>query len=928
MNRPLGFLLAAACWLAGLAVGRAGETPRVINFDPAHPGGGISQNWMIAQSAGGRMYFAQTEGLTAFDGQNWQRYHLPRRQIVRAVAADDQHRVYVGGYAEFGYWEEKPGRPLRYTSLSAQLDSAHLLSEEIWSILVVKGKGVIFQSFSTLFYYDFQRIRRLAPPGNIMFLQEVDGRIIVPVIGRGLYVWNPEAGFSPLSGTTQLPDQRVKGLLSLPDGGILIATEQQGLWAYRNGRVAPWPNEAQALFEAYQINRAVRLKNGWLAFGSILSGLIVLDQQGRLRFHLQQRNGMQNNTVLSLLEDRHGDLWVGLDQGIDLVVFSDPLRYYTDKNGQLGSVYAAAFHEGHLYLGANQGLYRRDADEQYRLLPGTQGQVWELQARPGSLFIGHNNGAFALEGARLRTVSTVTGGWQMLAAPHNPNLAIQCTYTGLAVFRRSAASGQWVFSHRLEGLLAPLRQMAFDAQGQLWVVHAARGLYRLRLAPDFSSIAEQREWSEKSGLPDTYAMSITALGDSLLFRSGGHYHVFEPKAGKFRRIERFRGQPLPDDCNILAGQGDDWFISSPNEAHWFKGARRHARLPVKLVPNYPKIEYLANGQYLFCLRNGYAILPADASPTDPGYRPPPEVAWLIAATPGKDSTIGRPSAHTPLVFSAQVSSLRFFFAQPIYSEPVRFRYRLRGFDNEWSDWTALNQKEFTNLPQGEYALELQSDYGPEQAVLRFTVLPHWSETRLARLSYLLLFSLAMYLLYRAHQRRLQLQARRMLIERERSIQQERIRTQNAQLEADILRKSQELANSTFNLVKKNEILIQIKDELGEVKTELGPRMPERHYQRMQRLIDSHMTTEQDWQIFETNFNEVHDVFFKKLKRDFPNLSPGDLRLAAYLKMNLSSKEIAPLLKISIRGVENKRYRLRQKLGLDPEANLTEFLMGY
>jgi len=186
----------------------------------------------------------------------------------------------------------------------------------------------------------------------------------------------------------------------------------------------------------------------------------------------------------------------------------------------------------------------------------------------------------------------------------------------------------------------------------------------------------------------------------------------------------------------------------------------------------------------------------------------------------------------------------------------------------------------------------------------------------------------MYLLYRAHQRRLQLQARRMLIERERSIQQERIRTQNAQLEADILRKSQELANSTFNLVKKNEILIQIKDELGEVKTELGPRMPERHYQRMQRLIDSHMTTEQDWQIFETNFNEVHDVFFKKLKRDFPNLSPGDLRLAAYLKMNLSSKEIAPLLKISIRGVENKRYRLRQKLGLDPEANLTEFLMGY
>lgn len=73
-----------------------------------------------------------------------------------------------------------------------------------------------------------------------------------------------------------------------------------------------------------------------------------------------------------------------------------------------------------------------------------------------------------------------------------------------------------------------------------------------------------------------------------------------------------------------------------------------------------------------------------------------------------------------------------------------------------------------------------------------------------------------------------------------------------------------------------------------------------------------LTSEQDWEIFETNFNQVHEHFFKKLKEEFPDLTPGDLKLAAYLKMNLTSKEIAPLLNISIRGVENKRYRLRMK----------------
>jgi DNA-binding CsgD family transcriptional regulator len=129
-------------------------------------------------------------------------------------------------------------------------------------------------------------------------------------------------------------------------------------------------------------------------------------------------------------------------------------------------------------------------------------------------------------------------------------------------------------------------------------------------------------------------------------------------------------------------------------------------------------------------------------------------------------------------------------------------------------------------------------------------------------------------------------------------------------------------------IRKNETLLQIKEELARVKADMGERLPDRYHSRLLRLIDSHLGSEQDWLIFETNFNQVHEVFLHKLKASYPDLTPGDLRLAAYLKMNLSSKEIAPLLNISLRGVENKRYRLRQKLHLDNDANLTEFLMQY
>lgn len=905
----------------------AGETPRVIHIDPEES----SQNWMITQSADGAMFFAQTEGLKHFDGQHWALHSLPNKQIVRAAEADNKDRIYVGGYAEFGYWQANGGQPLRYTSLSNQLPPDSPL-EEIWHILVLQDRqGIIFQSFSTIYFYDFRQVHVIDPPDNIMFLQQVGKRIIAPVIGKGLYEWNIQRGFSLLEGTERLPAPRVKGLLPARDGGIIIATEQQGLWSYRDGQLQPWQNAADAMFKNCQINRVTRLRNGQYAFGTILCGLVVLDAEGNMQFQLEQRNGLQNNTVLALYEDRQGDLWVGLDQGVDLVAFSNPLRYYTDKYGQLGTLYTAALHQRtDLYVGTNQGLFRSRRAEgitpTFQLIDGTQGQVWELSSHASGLFIGHNEGAFVLENNQLRQVSSVTGGWQMLPIPHHPGWAIQSTYTGLVVLRQDL-QGRWQFSHRLEGLLAPLRQMAFDTKGGLWVVHASRGLWRLELSEDLGRIRKQETWAQESGLPDTYAMSLTRLKDKLLFRSTAGYYAYNPDSGKFAAVDSYHSQPLPTTCFVLAGQGDDWFIVMPNEVRWMRDTTKIADLAIQLVSSFPTIQYMEDGHYLFCLRNGYAIIPANYREEGKQFVVKPTISNLIAHGKNLDSTFHLPPLQG-LVLPAELNSLTFQFSQAWYSTPVRFRYRLVGFQDNWSDWTTMSQKEFTNLSPGRYSLLLQTDQQAVTTRMDFTIKPHWWETTTARLIYLLVFATILSFFYRLHKRRLQTQARRMLIERERSIQQERIKTQNAQLEADVLRKSQELANSTFRLLRKNDILVQIREELDSLKAEMANRMSERHYQRLRRLIDSHMNSEQDWEIFESNFNELHNVFFKHLKQDYPSLSPGDLRLAAYLKMNLSSKEIAPLLNISVRGVENKRYRLRQKMGLDVEVNLTEWLMRY
>lgn len=149
---------------------------------------------------------------------------------------------------------------------------------------------------------------------------------------------------------------------------------------------------------------------------------------------------------------------------------------------------------------------------------------------------------------------------------------------------------------------------------------------------------------------------------------------------------------------------------------------------------------------------------------------------------------------------------------------------------------------------------------------------------------------------------------------------------NEKLNAELSFRSQELANSTMSIIKKNEFLMNLKDTIKMQKDELGTRYPEKYFNQLNKKIDSNISSMDDWKVFEFHFEKAHEKFLQKLMSKYPKLNHGDLRLCAYLRMNLASKEIAPLLRISVRGVENHRYKLRKKLNLKSDENLTDFIL--
>jgi DNA-binding CsgD family transcriptional regulator len=151
--------------------------------------------------------------------------------------------------------------------------------------------------------------------------------------------------------------------------------------------------------------------------------------------------------------------------------------------------------------------------------------------------------------------------------------------------------------------------------------------------------------------------------------------------------------------------------------------------------------------------------------------------------------------------------------------------------------------------------------------------------------------------------------------------------QNEKLGVEIKYKNQELALTTMHLVQKAEILLAVQEGLHHIRDKSPDQGVKKEVQQLLNMVNFDVKLDNDWEHFAQYFDQVHVDFLKQLRDRFPQLSTSDLKLCAYLRMNLSTKEIAPLLNISVRGVEGSRYRLRKKLNLSNDANLTEFILS-
>jgi DNA-binding CsgD family transcriptional regulator len=908
------------------------ELPPIVSFEMEDYHAG-SQNWKLSQDKNQFIYAANNQGLLEYNGQRWTLYPSPGEAIFRSVKAIG-NRVYTGSYMDFGVWERDDHGVLVYESISNKIKDLLINDEQFWNILPF-GDYIIFQSLNQFILYQpsTKGLSAIVSPGGIDKAFVTRDRFYFTDAKHRLFELASGA-IQPLL-ADNAPAYPIVHIWEDREG-ILLQTSSSGTFRLEDGRLKP--DARHPFLKGCRIYSATSLRLGGLAFGTISNGVYILTPEGKLRYHLNQENGLTNNTILSLYEDTKNNLWAGADNGISYINLSSPFLKYTDKTGQLGTVHASAVHEGRLYLGSNQGLFEKQlhSEGDFNLVPGTRGQVWSLFNFGESLFCGHDKGTFIVSQRRVQPIFTDNGTWEFHSVEGRPNLLLQGHYNGLTLLEFTPKG--WRYRNKIEGFDYSARFFEMKEDNEIYISHEYKGIFGLKLDEDYRRVVSLKEYETPAKGKNA---GLSAFGDSLIYYSKeGMFTLrnfdqgFHPSANLNLLL-----QPEEYTSGNMTRQGNQlWFFTNRSISSLHPGAltddlqRQTIPVPADLVnakPGYENISAIGADSLLIGTSDGYLVLARSAVPLHQH-----ELHLTQVRSKDRKGTTSLLPVTGAIDIPFSVNNISFEFSVPAYSKYFisYFQFRLKGFKEEWSPLIKRPDINYPNLPYGNYTLEVRSLLGrrASENILSysFQVLRPWYASYLALSFYFLGGTLLVYLFHRTYTRYYRRKQGVWQEENERKIAAQQRETEltlskvaNQQLEQDITSKNREMALSTMNLVKKNELLQQIKASL------LAKNAPEKNIQEVIKTIDQTLDESETWNLFKDAFENADRDFFKKAKALHPELTPNDLKLCAYLRLNLSSKEIAPMLNISVRSVEVKRYRLRKKMGLEREAGLVEYILG-
>ena len=941
----LAFLLFSSQILGQPFIGQR----EITNYEKKKYNAG-TQNWQIQQDKQGRMYFANNEGVLSFDGNYWELYPLPNKTIVWSIEMAN-NKLFVGGQDEIGYLSPNDGGQLVFHSLKSLLDESDQKFADIWNIVHV-GEDIFFRSISRLFKLNKGKMKVYQPSSTWFFLGKFQNKVIAHDETRGIMMYK-NGNWEVFIKKQDLPENfYITSISDYTQGSSIITTSKNGLFQLTEEGIKTLT--IKGVNNNQHFTSVVKIDEFNYILGTYNNGLYLFNEKNEVIESFSKQEGLQNSNLRSLYIDKSKNIWMGLNNGISFIPFNNAIKDINPVNFGDGSGYSMAVHKNHMYFASSNGTFEMPFENKKDLsylkndlTNISEGQTWKLGMLNNQLYAGKEDGLYQIENKNAKVVDKKSGYWIFETLSNKQNLVVTGSYEQVRLFNHN--EGQLKDIGNIKSFAGSARFLATDADQNIWISHPYRGVYKINLKDSSTKL-----YTSDQGLPSTLNNHVYKIKNKVLIATERGIFEYNEVNDRFEISSYYKKIYGDKSVRYLKEDvlGNIWFVQDKNlgvidlsgpkpSIVYIPELNGNILSGFENVYSYDKYNTFIGGQKGFYQIN-FEKYKENISPLKIFIRNVKikgDVDSVLFG--GYHGDINEEQSLSNIgnaKVAYQLNSFHFEYVSPFFEQQtnLEYSYRLKGFDKTWSDWNKKTEKDYTNLSIGYYVFEVKArnNLNNESPVTSyiFQVLPPWYFNIWSITFYGILLFILIYLLYKLqakkYSKRYQEQQKELELKHQIELEKtdkELIQLKNEKLETEIEFKNSELASSAMNLVQKKEFILKIKETLQHLNKSEKESMDSQDLKKLLRSLSEEEKLNDEWEQFSIHFNNVHGDFLIKLSEKYPILKAHELKLSAYLRMNLTSKEIAQLMSISVRGVEISRYRLRKKLNIPTETNLFQFL---
>ncbi|WP_291858033.1 hypothetical protein [Marinilabilia sp.] len=897
------------------------------------------QFWDACQDTSGIMYFGNNYGVLRFDGERWNKISLPNNSAVRSLHCSENGIVYAGGYNEFGIIETNTNGSFTYQSLRNILPPKYSEIGNVWQILELNNT-IILRTFDFLILLNRNNVEIIEASGTFNFAG-ISGNDLLVLDKKNLFLLNVNTSqFQRIISTEDILNESILKILPGHENeSLYLLTKEGSLFEISlKNKTAHRQQKLISLSSKQVFTSAIQSLSGEVYIGTLSNKLSSWKFQDNRLIKVRSFGDLQDQTVLNIFESHEGIIWILLNKGLD---FFDPNAHLTNIF-QGSSIYDAILFNNRLFIATNQGVFH-SADiysnsviyqNEFQKIPMLDGQTWSLKVIDNQLFCAHDQGLFMISNGQTTQIPGFQGVWKLFPVSGKSDQFFICHYNGIGLIQ--IRNGNYlVLSNSLPGFDDSTRDL-IDIPGEsdsYWVCHGYKGVFKIKTNKENSRVVSTEHFNEQNGLPSPFNINVHRWNGQNIFTTNDGLFIFDKTSETFVPHEALT-KLLGSEKNIrqLVQQGDTTWCVIDDQLAFFDKAMKNVitnpflSLKGTLNRGMECIVPLKNAnEVLLGTTNGLYAFHPEAKSQLLSAKVKTRVSRISYSINDSITTFAITDTMDLMEFPNNVHNISFWFSAPYVRDKanIRYSYLLKDQMKEWSEWQEEPMVNFSFLKGGDYLLKVkaQSLSGEVAQITQipFTIAPAWFATW----PWLIFWGLITTGMVLAGIRQIQViivkekektRVEEQQLQEVRDMERENqlIIQEKKRVEADIIKKSKDLANNAVLIAKKRELLIDIQERLNELRKNAKNDYTRTGILNIVRSIEINLNDEQQYLLFDTNLERVHQELFDELKSRHPNITTKDLRMCAFIKMELTNKEMASIFNISVRGVETARYRLRKK----------------